>query len=76
MGGIVKDGSGLNTIFTLPVGYRPDFTDVTNVAQVFVCSSNSLFGSIAIIFDGQVQLIVGSTAWATLDGISFRAAQI
>ena len=65
--GLVKTGSGV--MFTLPTDYRPA------LLANFVITSNNSFGQIEVSSTGTVDLTTGSTVWASLAGISFRAAQ-
>jgi hypothetical protein len=70
--GTVKDGI-IGTIFTLPVGYRPA------KSQFFAIPANNAFGDVLVRglseggAAGRVQFNAGSTAFASLDGVSFRA---
>lgn len=66
--GLVGGGTVGASIFVLPVGYRPD-------AKVgFAVCSNNLFGFATVEANGAVSLAVGSNAFVTLTGISFKAA--
>lgn len=56
------------TVFTLPVGFRPSATANYGVA------SNGAFGLVAVGNTGAVQVVVGNAAWVQLDGISFDTA--
>lgn len=62
--GIVKSWAS-PYIFVLPVGYRPPYD--MGIAVV----SNDAFGEIAVHTNGDVLVIVGNTAWLSLDGVSF-----
>lgn len=64
--GHVKDGTIGTTIFTLPVGYRP------NASVQFPCVSNGAFGAISINSSGVVTAQAGNTAGVGLDGITFK----
>lgn len=68
--GLVKNG-GLGydkTIFTLPVGYRPEHR------QLFVnCRHDQASGRADVETDGRVIPISGSSTWFSLDGLTFRA---
>lgn len=68
--GVVKDGllGSTNPIFILPEGSRPEKLGIYPIV------SNSTIGAIDIFDDGRVSLVVGSNAFASLSGISFRAA--
>lgn len=74
LGGVVKTGTVPSTAFTLPEGYRPEYTDASGPDAIFAISSNNAFGEALVKYDGQVIINNGSSAWASLDGISFRAA--
>lgn len=66
--GAIKSGTIATIAFGLPVGFRP-------ASQAYFGSvSNNLPGFIAITPGGSVTVQVGSNAYATLDGIAFRAA--
>lgn len=66
--GRVKSGTVAATMFTLPAGYRPAATSDHAVV------SNFAFGRVTIATNGNVTLGVGSNTWASLSGITFRAA--
>jgi hypothetical protein len=69
--GLVKSGtSGTAVMFTLPVGYRPEYQ------SIFPASMNpDVFSEIQITTGGNVFANpTGSTTWTCLDGITFRAA--
>lgn len=67
--GTVKSGTvgGGANVFTLPVGYRP--STVRNFAIV----SNNAFGKVIVRDTGGVEVDVGSSTSASLDGITFKA---
>lgn len=65
--GLVK--SGTNTIFTLPVGYRPAYRELHAVQ-----TNENTIGRIDILTTGEIQMMTGSSVWISLDGITFRAA--
>lgn len=73
LGGIAKSGTIGTTIFTLPEGYRPGFTDAS-VGLIFPVVSNAAFGYCDIRSDGQVIAAAGNNTYFSLDGITFRAA--
>ncbi len=74
LSGLVKNGTSITTtIFTLPEGYRPDFTDSSGSTAIFAVSSDSGYGEIRIYYTGNVNGRVGSTNWISLDGITFKA---
>ena len=62
--GLVKLGGG--TIFTLPEGYRPA------ARELHCVQSNGIAGRVDILPNGEVQLVIGSNIWVSLDGITFR----
>lgn len=72
--GMVKGGAvgWPNAIFTLPAAYWPADT------QIYSAMSNGAFGRLDVVgnsdptYAGRVVLLTGSTAWVSLDGISFR----
>lgn len=67
--GFVANGSSYDAvIFTLPVGYRP-----SESIRFSIVSANA-FGVLNIATNGNVSMVVGSTTWASLDGVTFRAA--
>jgi hypothetical protein len=66
--GTVKLGAAIpGVIFTLPAGYRPQYN------EIFPAASNNAYGQVSVSTAGDVTASVGSTAWITLNGISFRA---
>lgn len=71
LGGVVKDGTvnpgSTGTIFTLPVGYRPE------QAKIYAVPSNGAFGLCTVNPDGSVVASVGNNTYFSLSGISFRA---
>lgn len=64
--GLVKNGTS-NTIFTLPVGYRPAYLELHAVL------SNENIARCDIDVSGNVIQQSGSPVWFCLDGITFRA---
>ena len=64
--GLVKNGTVGQSIFTLPVNYRPTAT------EIFSVNSIAAFGSVYIASNGQVLANNGNNGWFSLDGISFR----
>jgi glycerol-3-phosphate acyltransferase PlsY len=68
--GVIAAGSVWTAVmFVLPVGYRPSYE------AVFPVVSNNALGRLDIDTSGNVFMSgAGSTAWVSLDGISFRAA--
>ena len=67
LNGVIKNGTMTASAFTLPVGYRP--LNTLDIATV----SNALFGMVQVVGDGTVIPAVGSNAWVSLCGISFKA---
>jgi DNA-binding beta-propeller fold protein YncE len=67
--GLVKNGTIGQTIFTLPVGYRPA------ARGIFPSVSNSVPGRIDVLPDGRVIPLAGNSVWLSLEGITFRAEQ-
>lgn len=65
--GFVKSGTA-TTVFTLPVGYRPE-QQVTLIAMTYAGVS-----SVSITTAGVVMIDSYSATWSSLDGQSFRAA--
>lgn len=65
--GLVKNGTSMSTIFTLPAGYRPQ------ASIRFAVDSSGAFGSVYVQNDGQVVMAVGSTSFIDLATVSFRA---
>jgi hypothetical protein len=66
--GLIKSGTVTNAAFTLPSGYRPAATEVQPIV------SNGAAGYIDVLTNGMVRVMGGSSTWASLDGITFRAA--
>jgi len=65
--GLVRSGTA-STIFTLPVGYRPDYR------QLFATeTSPNVNGRLDVDTSGNVIMYGGSNAWFSLDGATFRA---
>ena len=67
-GGNVSAASTAN-IMVLPVGYRPDYT------QLFVTEANAAIGRIDVMADGSVRALQGVNTWFSLDSIQFKAMQ-
>jgi len=65
--GMVASGTVNLTMFTLPLGYRPD-----NAIELIV-NSNGAAGFLFIDTGGNVSLTAGSNAKVSLDGVTFRA---
>lgn len=67
--GLVKSGT-LNTIFTLPVGYRPAYR------QIYCVQSGSVAARVDVVADGSVVASTNvSSAWCSLESINFLAEQ-
>lgn len=68
--GVVAGGvaSGTLPIFVLPAGYCPANQ------ELFVCNSNDAIGRVGVTNTGQVLLQVGSGAFVSLDGMTFKQA--
>jgi peptidoglycan/xylan/chitin deacetylase (PgdA/CDA1 family) len=66
--GTVALGTIGQTVFTLPVGYRP--------SKVLIIQSvcNEGIASVFIYTTGEVKIITGSTTWTSLNNISFLSA--
>lgn len=67
--GMPKSGTSASaTMFTLPVGYRPGYH------QLLAIQSASVLARLDITVDGVVSMVgSGSTTWAALHGITFKA---
>lgn len=67
--GLVKTGTidGSASIFTLPVGYRPQYRELHSTF------SNGAAARVDITTAGAVIPSPGSNVWFSLDGISFKA---
>jgi len=66
LGGIVKTGVITTTIFTLPAGYRPQYT------MIYAVASNGVFGVCTINPDGTVVATAGNNTYFSLSGITLR----
>lgn len=66
--GLVKTGTPVSTVFTLPTGYRPaEKLIISSIAQ------GSAIAQINIDIDGTVDVNVGSSTWTSLNAITFKA---
>jgi len=65
--GLVKSGTANTTIFTLPVGYRP------NKSEIFTVMANQAICRLEVSANGTVAHSVGTNAWVSLAGITFKA---
>jgi hypothetical protein len=67
------------TVFTLPVGYRPAYTSHYSV-RVFATGTTENNGRIDIWTDGQIKLIEGATTnpvgWLNIEGIEFDVGDV
>ena len=64
----VANGAAIpSTVFTLPEGYRPEYT------LYFPVVANGAFGYVNVQPDGDVIILAGSTIWTSLAGITFKA---
>jgi len=66
--GLVKSGATGVSIFNLPAGYRPQYREI----HATITNPNSI-ARIDVLASGEVQMVMGSNAWISLDGITFRA---
>ncbi|NEN88191.1 MAG: hypothetical protein F6K48_04355 [Okeania sp. SIO3H1] len=66
--GVVRNGTA-DTIFTLPPGYRPAAQELHSVTV-----AANVMGRVDIFTNGEVKRMIGSSAWVSLDGITFRAS--
>jgi hypothetical protein len=72
--GLVKKSTAVaspDTIFTLPVGYRP-LAGGTGGSYLFATISNSALARVDITTGGVVQVLIGNAGWVSLDVIHFR----
>lgn len=67
--GLIKSGTIASAAFTLPVGYRP------GADTAYPTNSNSAFGIIQVLANGNVIPLQGSNAFFYLEGITFKAEQ-
>lgn len=66
--GLMKNGTINAAAFTLPAGFRPEYT------YYFVIVNNGAAKELTISASGQVTVVTGGgNAYAGLDGVSFRA---
>jgi hypothetical protein len=72
--GTVGGGPESSSIFTLPVGYRPARAGFYTVAAENAFADVLVQGVSEGAVAGRVELNVGGTIWASLSGITFRAA--
>lgn len=68
--GLIKNGTATwdTTLFTLPVGYRPDYRLIFYVGTY---DAGSGFGRIDVLPNGEVRFMQGSSTWISLDSIKF-----
>lgn len=69
--GLVKNGIISSAIFTLPLGYRPDYREL-HAVQTY----NNTIGRCDILPTGRVIAQSGSNLWFSLDGITFRGKKV
>ena len=68
--GLIKDGNAANTtLFNLPAGYRPSET------LVFAVINGNGFGRVDVYPNGDVKILLGTSTFTSLSGITFRAEQ-
>jgi hypothetical protein len=69
LGGLIKSGANGTRAFVLPAGYAP------SASRLFPTLANNLLGRIEVQSNGYViiQVLAGSNAFVSLDGISFPA---
>lgn len=58
--GVVKDGTVPATIFTLPIGYRPDST------HIFASTGAAAYGTLSVESNGVVACVGGSNAYFSI----------
>lgn len=66
MRGLIRSGTA-PTAFVMPVGARP-----TKFQEIFSVVSNDLWGQIRVDWDGPLKVVVGSNAWVSLTGVTYR----
>ncbi|WP_430735857.1 hypothetical protein, partial [Gracilibacillus dipsosauri] len=70
LSGMVTGGSFPSTIATLPVGSRPENT------EIFGVDSGGSYGQVRVYNDGRIVAQSGSASWVSLSGVVFRAASV
>jgi hypothetical protein len=67
--GLVRSGKIGFSIFTLPIGYRPEFQNIFAAS-----TAPDVYARLDVLTDGRVFPQTGSAnSWLSLDGITFRA---
>jgi hypothetical protein len=66
--GLVRSGVTGVAIFTLPAGYRPQYREM----HATITKPNAI-ARVDVLTSGEVVMVMGSNAWISLDGITFRA---
>ncbi len=68
--GLIKNGPATwdTTIFTLPVGYRPEYRLIFYVGSY---NAGSGFGRVDVLTNGDVRFMQGTATWISLDAIKF-----
>lgn len=66
--GRIKNGTIAATVFQLPAGYRPPYT------EYHTAGGSATPTEVSIDSSGNVVVAVGTNTWVSLDGITFRAA--
>jgi len=74
LGGVVTGGTIGQTIFTLPKGYRPRYSQVY-VTACSVSPPQNNFGGVSVNPDGTVVAAKGDNGFFAMSGISFRQFQ-
>ena len=71
LSGLIKSGQPSLTLpaFTLPLGYRPS----TSGTQIFSVTGSTEASRVDVLANGQVMVIIGTSSFVSLSGISFRA---
>lgn len=67
--GLVRSGTANASIFTLPVGYRPEYQELISI------QSNDTEARLDIATTGTITPSGASNAWVSLDNIRFKAYQ-
>lgn len=73
--GLIKNGTINTTAFTLPPDCWPLMQQGVVDAYFFPCVSQSAFGAVTVVANGEVKPHVGNVAWFDLSGISFRVVE-
>lgn len=69
--GLIKPGTYNSSAFTLPVGYRPEKTEI--LAAISYGSGGATMSQLNITSAGAVLPVNGGATWLCLDGATFRA---